>query len=270
MKIKEPDRKMLRFYSKERPIRAAFGTAAENVDLHYHDFYEIEIIISGEAVHYLNGKRCEIKRGSAYVLNPAAFHSYEIIKPLKLFCINFDGSFIPEDLFFKIATNGAGRIVNISEEQLSDVVKICELLVKQCRKKDGGCSVKLCECLLEMILEEIEVSENHAPCLDRGMHRALVYLNSHFYESPSLASVASEAGYHPNYFSEIFKKYFGESYSSKLNSLKVNYAKSLLSAGFSVSETCYRAGFRSLSSFLSVFKSKTGVSPKSFKDGSVK
>lgn len=265
MKATVPDKKMLRFYSKNRPIRATFSCATENVALHSHDFYEVELIVSGEAVHYLNGKRYEIKRGSAYILNPAAFHSYEIIKPLKLFCINFDGSVIPEDLFFKMATGGAGKIINISEERIEDVIKLLELLVKDAKKKNGGCSVKLCECVLEMILESIDSSLN-SPALDRGMRRALVYLNSHFYESPSLAIVADEAGYHPNYFSEIFKKYFGESYSSRLNSLKVNYAKVLLSAGFTVSEACFRSGFRSLSSFLTVFKSKTGVSPKKYKE----
>lgn len=270
MKNTMPDRKMLRFYNKNRPIRATFGKTSASVALHYHDFYEIEIITDGEAVHYLNGKSYKIERGSAYILNPAAFHSYEIIKPLKLFCINFDGSVIPEELFFKMATNGAGRTVNIKDDELNDVIKLCEILVRQCRKKDGGCSVKLCECVLDMILAKEESAEYHTAELDAGMHKALIYLNSHFYESPSLASAAAEAGYHPNYFSEIFKKYFGESYSSRLNSLKVNYAKSLLSAGFSVSESCYRSGFRSLSSFLSVFKSKTGVSPKKYKDENVK
>ena len=265
-RIESPPKKTLRFYTKKRPIRATLSVAKNNVSLHSHDYYEVEIIVSGKAIHYLNGERYEIGAGSAYIMNPAAFHSYEIVEPLKLFCINFDGSVIPEELFFKMATNGAGRSISINDERMPDVVELCKLLVKDSRKKDGGCSVKLCECVLEMILEQIENSKPlDAPLLDSGMHKALVYLNSHFYESPSLAEAAAVAGYYPSYFSEIFKKCFGESYSSRLSSLKVNYAKVLLSAGFSVSETCFRSGFRTMSSFLSVFKSKTGMSPQKYK-----
>ena len=98
------------------------------------------------------------------------------------------------------------------------------------------------------------------------MQRALIYLNSHFYESPSLSEVAKEANYHPNYFSEMFAAYFGQNFSSKLNDLKTDYAKVLLKSGFSVTETCFRSGFRSQSSFLAVFKEKTGVSPKKYKE----
>ena len=67
-------------------------------------------------------------------------------------------------------------------------------------------------------------------------------------------------------FSEMFTSYFGQTFSSKLNDLKTNYAKVLLKSGFSVTETCFRSGFRSMSSFLTVFKEKTGIPPKKYKE----
>ena len=264
MKTEIPNKLMLRFYNKNRPIRAVCSIAKSAMELHCHDYYEIEIIISGEAVHYLNGEKYDIGPGIAYILNPAAFHTYEIKKPLKLFCINFDGSVIPERLFFKMATVGAGKHIKINEDRIEDITKLSELLVKECKKRDGGCSMELCECVLAMLLEEIENVQNAPSKIDVGMQKALIYLNSHFYEDPSLADVAKEANYHPNYFSEKFNSYFGESYISKLNELKINYAKVLLNTGFSVSEVCFRAGFHSMSSFLKVFKDRVGKSPKKY------
>ncbi len=266
MKPESPNRLKLRAYSKSRPIRAAFGAAEKGSPLHSHDYYEIEIIVDGEAIHNLNAESYEIKRGSAYILGPASFHSYDIKKPLRLYCINFDGTAIPERLFFKMATIGAGKKIDISDGRLPDIITLSELLVRETRKKNGGCSVELCAAILSMLLENAQEEPREFNSFDVGMQRALIYLNLHFYESPSLAEVAKEANYHPNYFSEMFSSYFGQSFSSKLNDLKVNYAKVLLKSGFSVTETCFRSGFRSMSSFLKVFKEKAGISPKKYKD----
>lgn len=266
MKKEIPNRLSLRCYNKKRPIRATYSSATYGTPLHSHDYYEVEIIVEGEATHNLNAKTYHITAGSAYILGPASFHSYDIKKPLRLFCINFDGSAIPEKLFFKMATLGSGKHMDISHARFGDIVKLCELLVKEVKKKSGGCSVELCECILAMLLEEADDSITVPDKFDVGMQRALIYLNSHFYESPSLSEVAREANYHPNYFSEMFTSYFGQTFSSKLNDLKINYAKVLLKSGFSVTETCFRSGFRSMSSFLSVFKEKTGMPPKKYKD----
>ena len=260
-----PNRLMLRGYSKKRPIRATFSSASEGTPLHSHDYYEVEIVIEGEAEHYLNAEKYSIGKGTAYILGPASFHSYNIKKPLKLFCINFDGSVIPEKLFFKMATLGSGKHIDINPDRLPDIIKLSELLVKEVKRK-SGCSVEICECILAMLLEEVDDSAVAPEKFDVGMQRALIYLNSHFYESPSLSEVAREANYHPNYFSEMFTSYFGQTFSSKLNDLRTNYAKVLLRSGFSVTETCFRSGFRSMSSFLTVFKEKTKMSPKKYKE----
>ena len=261
-----PSRLSLRCYSKKRPIRAAFSVTDKGTPLHSHDYYEVEIIVDGEAIHNLNSDNYRIAAGSAYILGPASFHSYDIKKTLSLFCLNFDGSVIPEKLFFKMVTLGAGKSIELSKERFADVVKLCEMLVKESKRKDGGCSVELCACILAMLLEQVDGEENFTERFDLGMQRALLYLYSHFYESPSLKDVAKEANYHPNYFSEMFTAYFGQSFSSKLNDLKTNYAKVLLQSGFSVTETCFRSGFCSMSSFLKVFKKNTGMSPKKYKD----
>ena len=97
------------------------------------------------------------------------------------------------------------------------------------------------------------------------MERAIAYLNAHFFETPSLDDVASIAGYNSSYFSNIFKKHTGESYVSRLNSLKIEYSKVLLSHGANVIDACFDSGFRSLSSFLSTFKKHTGMSPNDYK-----
>ena len=72
-------------------------------------------------------------------------------------------------------------------------------------------------------------------------------------------------GFNPSYFSELFRHATGESFSARLSKLKIRYAKTLLSQGFSVTDSCYRSGFGSTNNFLYTFKKLEGISPSEYK-----
>ena len=46
--------------------------------LHYHDFYELEFVISGSAANVINGMRFELSRGMMFLIRPTDVHRYEI------------------------------------------------------------------------------------------------------------------------------------------------------------------------------------------------
>ena len=46
--------------------------------LHYHDFYELEFVISGSAANVINGMRFELSRGMMFLIRPTDVHGYEI------------------------------------------------------------------------------------------------------------------------------------------------------------------------------------------------
>ena len=99
------------------------------------------------------------------------------------------------------------------------------------------------------------------------MRRAILYVETHFRENPSLADAAEQACLSPVYFGNLFKQITGETYINFLNARKVSCAKMLLESGCSVTEACFASGFGSLSGFLHAFKQKTGVSPEKYKKG---
>ena len=91
-------------------------------------------------------------------------------------------------------------------------------------------------------------------------------MDTHFRENPTLAQAAEQACLSPVYFGSLFRKLTGKTYVQYLNSRKVVCAKMLLESGISVTETCYSAGFGSLSGFLHAFRQITGMSPKAYKE----
>jgi len=62
----------------------------------------------------------------------------------------------------------------------------------------------------------------------------------------------------------LFKKYYGQTPRQYLIDKRIEKSKEKLKNGMSVTETCFAVGFESLSSFSSLFKSKTGKTPTNF------
>jgi AraC-like DNA-binding protein len=62
----------------------------------------------------------------------------------------------------------------------------------------------------------------------------------------------------------LFKKYYGQTPRQFLIDTRIERSKKHLINGMSVTETCFAVGFRSLGSFSTLFKTKTGLSPAEF------
>ena len=78
-------------------------------------------------------------------------------------------------------------------------------------------------------------------------------------------AVAAHVGLHPTYFGEVFKKETSVHYSEYLAELRIEKAKELLhTTQKNVAEIAYETGFSSQSYFCTVFKRKTGLTPKQY------
>ena len=62
----------------------------------------------------------------------------------------------------------------------------------------------------------------------------------------------------------LFKQYYGQTPNRYLIDKRLEKAREHLKKGISISETCYAIGFESPSSFSTLFKSRTGLTPTEF------
>ena len=81
----------------------------------------------------------------------------------------------------------------------------------------------------------------------------------------SIEEVAEICNLSPAAFCRYFKKMTHKTFTEFVNQYRINQAKKYLLMGKNVSESCYEAGFESLSYFNRVFKTVTGYSPRVFK-----
>ncbi|PGL67817.1 hypothetical protein CN925_19120 [Bacillus sp. AFS055030] len=114
--------------------------------------------------------------------------------------------------------------------------------------------------LITKIDREKEIKMNHLMILARE------YITHHFIEDLSLDQVANYLKLNPFYFSKLFKKQTGETFSDYLMNIRINKAKELMERReLNLKEISYQVGYNDPNYFSRVFKKCTNESPKEYR-----
>ena len=104
--------------------------------------------------------------------------------------------------------------------------------------------------------------QSHTNCHVLEMRR---YLEEHYREPVTVASVAAHMGLHPTYCGAIFRQETGRTILQTVNLMRINRAAELLRhGGMKVSEAAAACGYSDLYYFSRVFKKLMGYSPEQF------
>lgn len=239
-------------------------TTVNEHPIHWHSFFEIEIILDGEGKCVINDVVYDMSEHNVFLLNPTDFHYLNVKDRSSMINMSFDEELLDEGDLGMLLHRDRNRAYRFEAEDYKRLVSAAELLRNEC-ETDGDCQRQLLQYIVRQIMKKDRIKAETAAEHISGIKKAIVYMELHFKERISLAELAAEAGYHPTYFSELFKKTTGETYIESLTKLRVGYARTLLASGFSVSETCYMSGFGSLSGFAAAFKRLCHVPPARYK-----
>ncbi|GAA0365828.1 response regulator [Alkalibacterium iburiense] len=92
------------------------------------------------------------------------------------------------------------------------------------------------------------------------------YVYAHYHENISIKTIANELFIHESYFSTLFNEQVGESFTSFVNEVRIEKAKSLLKySDYQLKDIASKVGFSTPSYFNKVFKQIVGESPSSFR-----
>ncbi|OJU17676.1 MAG: hypothetical protein BGN88_06065 [Clostridiales bacterium 43-6] len=81
------------------------------------------------------------------------------------------------------------------------------------------------------------------------------------------SAIIAATGKSREYISRLFKKAVGRTLVDYLNACRIEYAKKMLiSSSSDIIEISLECGYENLSTFYHLFKSKTGISPKKYRD----
>lgn len=94
--------------------------------------------------------------------------------------------------------------------------------------------------------------------------QAKLFIDTRFSDNIDLNNIADEAYFSKFHFIRLFKTIYGKTPHQYLTRVRIENAQVFLQKGISVSETCFRVGFDSVSSFTGLFKHYTKRSPSAY------
>ena len=261
----------------------AIGAGGVDPVLHFHDCLEINYIVEGSGVNYIEDKHYELVPGDFYVINNLEHHIAAGNGSLKMLVIVFDPIFIwmnnPFDYeylkpFFNRSIKFSNRISKDSKisAQLAEGFRTMEL---EWKSRQPGYRLVIKSLLMKLLADlyrnctlnnEIsdEAKEFHKS-YDR-LRSVIEYINANLERKLDLDELAGIAFMNRTYFSSFFKKVMNISLSDYIESLRINKAQRLLrTTNDSITEIGLSCGYNDITHFNRVFKKVNSLSPKEYR-----
>lgn len=240
----------------------------ENIEVHWHDYFELEIILSGKAEHIYNNEKQLVTRGNAFLMSYCDFHAFNCLTDVKIINIRFFNDFLDKEITDYISF-GAGRFnICFDEKETGQILKICEKVFLEGKKENLFKRVTVKNCISQIIIELLRKSNiksiNHMPSV---IQKAIEHIYINFRSDISVEKVSEKFNMSPNYFGTLFKKIIGMSFNEYLSMIRLKYACNLLkNTDLTVKETAYLSGFNSVEYFMYVFKKKLLITPNVYRN----
>ncbi len=233
---------------------------------HWHDYIELEIILSGQAKQIYNGDVCMLRRGSMYLLSYCDYHSFSAVSDVTLINICFRENILNKSLAQHINLKPNRLICSLNERAAQDVISKAKALSDELLNRRIFSDIAASGILSEMIVYLIRNSpENASAAVPQIIQRAAVYINTNFREHISLSALARQLSVSANYLGCLFKKHLGTSFNEYLNNIRLRYACNLLmTSELSVKEIAFASGYSSVEYFSYIFKKTMSLSPGAY------
>lgn len=265
---------------------------AGNADFHFHECYEIYLLLEGEVSYYVEQSCCRLKPGDLILftdqeIHKAINHSNAAFSRAVLW---FDPMYAWQ--FCSSQTNllrcfhqhrpGINNVISLAPEQVEQYLQLFETIeswyggpTEKNTLEDDLLSleygrdlrgVMAFTQLLLMINEAfICLTDQDPEIYNHRLQPVIRYIDAHLSESITLDTMASACSLDKYYLSHLFKKETGSTIFQYILVKRVAMARELLSLGSSVAEAGEQSGFHDYANFIRTFKKITGYSPGTLK-----
>lgn len=228
--------------------------------LHFHDFYELELILSGSGQTLLNGEKFNLKKGCVVLTTPKDFHEYLNVDNLSIVNVQFNASDDGE-LNYNFSSP---PITQLSDDDFSKITALLNILQNLLSGDviDRSCASKILDAILLLVTSKFKRGATSDATKPKPIMSAIAYVQSHFKENPSLEEIAETVYFDKRYFCSEFKKHVGQTYKEYLREVKLQYALKLLKCtSLPVTDVAMESGYSTVSHFNREFKKFYGKSP---------
>lgn len=246
---------------------------------HFHDYYEIFVLLDGNAHHFVNGSDFLLKKGSIVFIRPTDVHDYLCVdgKPFSMLNFTFDQqtadalmTYLGKDFFIKRLQNGrypptysfsdrdfvwfnaqmtSIRSISPTDKstQMTAIRVLLFRLVTKCflsLADDEQCSEEMPDWLASLC-EEMRRNENFV------------------FGSARMVELSGKSREH---LARSLKQYTGMTVSEFVNDLRLSFVANMLrNSNHSISHILFESGFNNVSWASTLFRKKYGMTMHEFR-----
>jgi len=128
-------------------------------------------------------------------------------------------------------------------------------------------AAEVCTCLGNTVMDSFKtIIESLGQISGRPVSNAKQYIKEHFSDNITISDIAEKEGFNVSYFSTLFKKETGQTFSEYLTGVRVDEAKRLLKeTNLSVPLVCEAVGYSDTKHFTATFRKTTGIKPGEYR-----
>lgn len=236
---------------------------------HFHEYYVIGFVESGERCLSCKNNEYAIQKGNVLLFNPGDNHA----------CVQNDGGTldyrgfnISKEVMLDLTEEVTGKreLPGFSENVIFDEEVICYLHPLHEMVMKGLCDFGKEENLLLLISMLIQrygqPFENCIPECREEIEKACRFMEQHFAERIYFDQICRYAGLSKSTLLRAFTKSKGVTPYSYLENIRIGEAKKLLEQGFPPIEAALRTGFSDQSHFTNYFNRFIGLSPGVYRE----
>lgn len=247
----------------------SYDNNVKDCPAHGHPCFELILFTQGTGQHIVNGSSYAFSPGCIALLSPSDTHEWKNDTDARHCCIKlrfscaFYFSHLSELCYFQFLP----VTTRLCDGDYHTVIQLLGLLYQEQQDASRLNSTLFAENLVEQILillqRNLSSRDNNVSKSYLTHRKILQYLEAHFREPITAEEAAKTLNYSPKYFSHLFVKEFNVSFQEYLQSLRLNYAFTLVKySDQPIIDICYQAGFRTPSYFSTAFKKKYGQTPR--------
>lgn len=237
--------------------------AQSMVLFHYHDFFEMELVVEGEGYQFFDGKKFSLKKGDVFLCT--TMDSHEIWGNLKLRHLQVRESALSDALLLKAYSLPNPLVLSLPENKAKRMDTMLQLIEEEGQDEKSNLFVinDLTDAVLQIFFETAPQS------LPNGVYQKVCFYvqqNLSHLSDVSLDSIASFLGYSKCYTSRLFHEEAHMPLQTYLGHVRASLAcRYLLQTELTINEICSACGYSSLSTFFSMFRRYVGGTPLEYR-----
>ncbi len=241
-------------------------TPSHSFGPYIRDFYLIHLVTSGKGRFYICDKEYVVEEGELFLIPPDICTTYTADNdaPWSYIWIGLSGMNIPSYISSAELSKKA-PVVKYSKSLLKAAEDIIEAVIEH-----GFDSIRVVGYVYFFIDELLKCGNSKDVYKTNSqiyVENAVKYINDNIYMPVSVEELAGYIGIDRSYLSRIFKGLLGETPQQYILNMKIEKAKEfLISTNYPIKYIANSVGYRDPFVFSHLFKMRTGLSPKDWRN----